>query len=391
MSSYPIADLHSLDERFDPDFEEVAREVDENGAFDQEPEWERAGLDEAASFPGLPPGFEAIRASDIEPEAVEWLWPDRIPVGAVTLLAGDPGLGKSLLTCELAAMLSRGELTDEPAETLMITAEDGLAMTVRPRLEAARAELDLVHLLHLTGTARFSLPDGIAILHGFISMTRPKLVVIDPLSAHLDRAVNSWQDQSIRTALAPLHNLAEEQRVAILLVAHLNKGDSQDPQRRIGGSIGIPAAARSGLLLALDPNDPDHEHGQRRVLAHIKSNLGRLATSLLYRIETTSTEIGQTPRLHLLGESDLQGADLLVQQHRETRSALAEAVDFLQAELETGAKPAKELSTAAAELGISGETLKRAKKKLVVQSVKQGFGGGWLWQLPSSAEPVPGE
>jgi Histidine-specific methyltransferase, SAM-dependent len=73
--------------------------------------------------------------------------------------------------------------------------------------------------------------------------------MVDPLMAHLPVQVNSWKDQMVRQALAPLHGLAEETGAAVLVVAHLNKGQGTDPLHRLGGSIGIPAAARSVLLL----------------------------------------------------------------------------------------------------------------------------------------------
>ena len=49
-------------------------------------------------------------ASSIKPRPVRWLWPDRIPSGALTLLAGREGIGKSLVGVHLAAQLTRGTL-----------------------------------------------------------------------------------------------------------------------------------------------------------------------------------------------------------------------------------------------------------------------------------------
>src|SRR5207249_7979524 len=93
-----------------------------------------------------------------------------------------------------------------------------------------------------------------AVEHGEID-----LIVVDPLSSYLAGEVNSWKDQSVRLALAPLHTLAEETNTAVLLIAHLNKGQSEHPLQRLGGSIGIAAAARSVLLLGRDPDDPEAE------------------------------------------------------------------------------------------------------------------------------------
>src|SRR5919107_5572070 len=87
--------------------------------------------------------------SEVEPEQVEWLWPGRLPLGKLSVLDGDPGLGKSVLTLDLAVRVSAGlELPDggrcEPAGVVLLSAEDGLADTIRPRLDAAGADTERI-------------------------------------------------------------------------------------------------------------------------------------------------------------------------------------------------------------------------------------------------------
>jgi KaiC/GvpD/RAD55 family RecA-like ATPase len=332
-------------------------------------------------------GIEAIAASSVRPVAVEWLWPQRIPLGTLTLLVGDPGLGKSLLTCQLAAQLSSGQLGRE-AVTLLVTAEDSLAVTVVPRLQAAGAQLERVKVVSVRREGfeeGVSLPDQVRELARLVETERARLVVVDPLMAHLRSEVNSWQDQSIRRALAPLHRLADEAGCAVLVVAHLNKGQDTDPLRRIGGSMGIPGAARSALLLARDPDDPEGEQGRRRVLAQVKNNLAAPAPSLLFQIEETLISSGEesvpAAVLRLLGESPHGGFDLLGARV-ETRSALEEAAEFLRLTLADGARPAAEVSEAALQARIAPRTLKRAKERLGVESTKPDYSAGWVWALP---------
>lgn len=204
--------------------------------------------------------------------------------------------------------------------------------------------------------------------------------------AHLSEKVNSWHDQSVRQALAPLQQVAERTRAAILLIAHLNKTAGTDPIRRLGGSVGIAGAARSILLLGRDPDDGEEERGSRRVLAHVKSNLGSPATSLLYEVEarTITGDDGEeieTACLCERGRSPYVGSDLLVQPSEDGRSVHAEAERFLRVELAEGPKPAPELYRIAEEVGISAQTLKRAKKSVGVRSAKRGYDGGWVWLL----------
>jgi hypothetical protein len=331
---------------------------------------------------------EPIRASDLRVRAVQWLWQGRVPLGALTVLAGEPGLGKSLLSILLAARLSRSELGDGGA-ALFLTAEDSREHTVLPRLLAAGADLQRVFFPPMArdGFERLiRLPDDIGCLSELVRQTGAKLLVVDPLVAHLPTQVNTWQDQSVRGALAPLAALAEEHQAAVLLIGHLNKGQGTDPLRRLGGSIGLPAAARSVLLLARDPDDPQGNGGNRRVLAHVKSNLGQLARSVAFAVEETSVSgemVVASARLVETGESSYGPAELLVVEEAEPRSKLAEAEQLLRSELEQGRRAVIHLRSAAEQLGISATTLDRAKKKLGITSVKLDL-NQWAWQLPGS-------
>jgi len=325
----------------------------------------------------------------IEREPVRWLSPERVPIGTVTMLAGDPGLGKSMWTCETAATVIKAG-----GAVLLLTAEDSPGGTVRPRLEAAQADLDLVYnaTLRPHGVEEgIALPDNVAELDRLVVETGAHLVVIDPLMAHLPAEVNSWRDQSVRTALVPLYRMAEERGCACVIVLHLNKMKGADPLHRVGGSIGIPGAVRSALLLARDPDDPEGERGCRRVLAHIKCNVAPLAPSLAYEIEATvlpGDERIETARLRLLGESDHSGHDLLDAPRGEERSALDEAIDFLEAELGGGERDAGEVRTAARSAGVSDRTLDRAKRELQVRAERVGgaaSAGHWVWHLPNGA------
>jgi hypothetical protein len=326
-------------------------------------------------------------ASSVRRERVEWLWTQRIPLGAVSLIVGDPGLGKSMLTCWLAAALSR-----EGKHSILATAEDSIAAVVRPRLEAAGADLEritFIRMVDAAGEDGLCLPDDTQELEVCVKEEGAVFVAIDPLTAHLPAEVNSWRDQSVRLALAPLHRMAERQGCAATVVAHLNKSLSAEPLRRIGGSIGIPAAARSALLLARDPDDPDGDEGTSRVLAQVKTNYGLEAPSLRFGIEPIllPAEDGEpdveTARLVELGESEHRGEALLASRgDPEERTAVDEAVVFLEDALDSGSRPQKDVLKDARAHGISERTLRRAKAKVGVRSEKSEFGGGWEWSLP---------
>jgi AAA domain len=329
-------------------------------------------------------------ASEVKRERVAFVpgMEGRVPRRCVTMLVGDPGLGKSMLSLLMAARVARAG-----GFALVATAEDSPAAVVRPRLDALQANLERVAFVELwqdgSPDGRLLIPDDVAELEKLVAHCQADLVIVDPLVAHLPGAINSWHDQSIRSALAPLHALAERQNCAVLPLAHLNKSMSTDWLRRIGGSIGITGAARSVLLLGRDPDDPEGEKGCRRVLAHVKSNLAPLAPSLLCEIQPVLIRASgdepevETAKMVELGTCDHDAERLLVSWgDPDERDALDEAVAFLEEELADGPRDAKAVKRAASEAGISPRTLDRAKTKAGVLADKVGFGEGgkWMWR-----------
>jgi RecA-family ATPase len=157
--------------------------------------------------------------SEVEPEQVEWLWPGRLPLGKLAVLDGDPGLGKSVVTLDVAARLSVGlELPDgqpcEPAGVVLLSAEDGLRDTIRPRLDAAGADSERIFALSTVveakgGERMISLTKDLTVIERAIERVEAGLVVVDPLTAFLSEKTDSHKDQDVRRALAPLAALAE--------------------------------------------------------------------------------------------------------------------------------------------------------------------------------------
>jgi AAA domain len=276
--------------------------------------------------------------------------------------------------------------------------------TVRPRLEAVGADLDRVRFVSIKTAEGFedgiTIPDDMDEFERLVAEVEARLVVVDPLVAHLPTSIDSHKDQSVRRALAPLYRLAETSNCAVLALLHLNKATGLAPLMRLGGSGAFGNAARSVLLLDRDPDDPDGEEGNQRVLAHIKCNVAPLAPSLVYSVApivlpaTGSDPEVETSRLELIGESPHNGRALLATASEEERSsALDDAREFLLAELEDGQRrPAEELFKAARRNGISDRTLQRARKTLGAKTEKAGFGRGWEWWLakaPSEASKPP--
>jgi hypothetical protein len=334
---------------------------------------------------------------------VRWLWPQRIPLGKVTVLDGDPGLGKSTMTLDLAARVSTGSpLPDKTPlscarSVLIVSAEDGIADTIRPRLEAAGADvervmvLDAVHYTTPKGDPEqrpLELPDDMAVLETAMQQTGAVLVVIDPLAAFLSGSVDSYKDQHVRRALAPLARLAERTGAAIVIVRHLSKTGGANALYRGGGSIGIIGAARAGLLVAADPEDES-----RGILAVSKLNLARKPQALAYRL--VSDERHDCGRIQWEGPTRHLANDLLatplsvVKEDLDESSALAAAVAFLEDVLKDADLWTGEVKEEAKAAGMKWRTVERAKDRRGVKAIKVGKPGdpvqGWKWHLPPKA------
>jgi putative DNA primase/helicase len=321
--------------------------------------------------------------SGVEPESVEWLWRERVPLGAVSVLAGIGGLGKSHATLAIAAEATRGELTGRQEDVVLMTAEDALAAVVRPRAEAAGADLDFLHVL--TDEAEVWLPGGLPALEWALTETGARLLIVDPLVAYLGEGTDSHRDADVRRVLRPLAEMAERLGVAVLVVMHFKKGGETDLLYRLSGSVGFGNAARSVLAVARDPGSP--EDPDARVLVHLKSNYGRTRPGLRFRLEPVGR--GEYARVAWGGEDPALTPEAAFPAGRPGPDADKRdlAADWLQDALADGPVAVAELQAGAREAGHSWRTVKRAKAELgvVAEPVREGSAiRGWLWRAPES-------
>lgn len=338
--------------------------------------------------------LKVTRASDVEVRHVEFLFPERVPIGALTVLAGDPGLGKSTWSCMLAADVTVGDY-GPAANVLVANAEDSPEHVIVPRLVAAGADLARVEFFAVWekdgGERPFSLPDDVSALEAHAYGVGARLVIIDPLNAHLGDAVSAKSDHSVRRALAPLAGMAQRLGIAVVVVAHLNKAAGTDALYRVGGSIGFVGGARSLLLFTRDPDDPDGEDGDRRALGHVKSNWGRIAPTLLYRHEAAGIMVDgftvDTNRLAAAGESDIAGASLLGADGDDPPASKRERAEELLADMlgDGERHRAKEVKDAARRQGIPERTLQRAARYADVVIEDEGFPRVTYWRLEADS------
>jgi len=220
-----------------------------------------------------------LRVSQITPRYVDFLWHPYIPKGKITLIDGDPGVGKSWLTQALAMGVSMGHgiprRIEEAGNVLFLAGEDGPEDTVRPRLESMGADLERIYLVPEVFTLDHQ---GVKSLHWLIEQTKPELVVIDPLVAYMGPKLDINAANETRSLMAPLAQIANEFNCALVCVRHLRKSGGKRIYQGLG-SIDMVGAARSVLSVSFDREIP-----VMRVVRDIKCNVAQTGHKVFYHL-----------------------------------------------------------------------------------------------------------
>ena len=313
--------------------------------------------------------LELIRMSDIQPEEVQWLWYPYIPLGKLTVIQGDPGEGKTTFVLAMIAALTKGEALPErepldPVNILYQTAEDGLADTIRPRLDDLGADCSRVLVID-ESKRELSLSDER--IRQAMEETGAKLLVLDPLQAYLGAEVDMHRANEVRPILKRLGAVAEQMGCAVILIRHLNKMQGQKSGHRGMGSVDFQAAARSVLLVGRTKEDP-----QLRIVVPDKSSLAPEGESIAFALDP---EQG----FQWKGYCAYNAEELLGGSTKQVQTKTMQAEETLRNLLDKPA-PAEEILRRITAAGISERTLMTAKKNLGVLSEKRG--AQWFWRLP---------
>ena len=313
--------------------------------------------------------LKMIRMSEVQSQEIEWLWYPFIPYGKLTIIQGDPGDGKTTMVLNLAAKLSKGEALDEnmkvtePVNVIYQAAEDGLADTVKPRLELAGADCERIIVIDESDKSLSMVDER---LEQAIVRTGARLLILDPIQAYLGGGMDMNRANEARDMTKKLGALAEKTKCAIILIGHMNKASGNKAAYRGMGSIDFFAVARSVLLVGRVEGESN-----TRAVVQIKNNLAAFGHPKAFALsedgfkwlgdyEITVDEVlgGITPKAN-----KMEQAKQMLRELAETQSAVL----------------SNEIFDRANELGISKRTLENAKKELGVQTRK--INNAWYWEL----------
>ncbi|WP_282826939.1 AAA family ATPase [Gulosibacter sediminis] len=346
------------------------------------------------------------KASTVTMQRQRWLWHGRIPADTPSIFAGRGGEGKTTYALDLAAQLTRGELPGEhegtPADVLVWSGEDRAETVLLPRLTAAGADLERVHIVtsvqqgdETIDTPRF--PEHIEALEAAVSATSAALVILDPLTSTTGGDLHKVAD--VRRTLDALAGVTHRTGAVVLGIMHFNKGQGHAGDK-LSGSHAFRDAVRSLFLFA-----SDDEAGHRIVTQEKNNYAENIAPSLAYNLVSTTVplEDGNTvevARVQHLGESDVSVQDLIdrqredAEQRQERSEAEAFLVDYLRG-TEAFEAPAGDVLKAARASGFSDQQTKDARRRCKhprISSTKSTFGSGWVWSLEGGdAEHHPNE
>jgi putative DNA primase/helicase len=338
-------------------------------------------------------------AANIKPEKIDWLWEQRLPLGKCVLVAGEGGLGKSMVLAWIAATVSRGkgwpcgEGQSQRGSVIILSAEDDAADTIVPRLIAADADCSKVHILEAVrkddeGHRSFNLQLDLPELEKTIEqLDDVLLVIIDPIASYLGK-VDSHKNADIRSVLEPLGKMAAKRHVTVIANTHLSKATGGSANSRVIGSVAFVNHARAAFIVTADPED-----NGRRLFLPSKTNLGKPRDGLAYRIADAALPGSDHGSLIWAPYVTWESAPVAISADQamaalagnsDGRRAIEEAKQFLLEVLSEGQEGQKEIKRQAEEAGFHWRTVRRAKDLLGVEAIREGgLGekGRWIWRL----------
>lgn len=313
--------------------------------------------------------LKMIKMSEVESQEIDWLWYPFIPYGKLTIIQGDPGDGKTTFILNVASQLTKGSGLDEkmnvaePVKVIYQTAEDGLADTVKPRLEKAGADCENILVIDESDKSLSMIDER---LEEALIRTKARVLILDPIQAYLGGGMDMNRANEARDMTKRLGMLAEKYHCAIILIGHMNKASGNKAAYRGMGSIDFFAVARSVILVGRVEGEPN-----LRAVVQIKNNLAEFGHSKAFQLSEEGFK--------WIGDYEIT-ADEVLGGYVPKANKMEQAKQMLRELAETNhTVSSNEIFDLADELGISKRTMENAKKELGIKAKK--LNNSWYWEL----------
>ena len=333
------------------------------------------------------PDVLVIRASEVNPRVVNYLWKDRVPLQFITIFAGRTGLGKSFVTCDMTARLTTGRdfpdsSNDGECHSVLFISEDPYEFMLTPRLMELGADLTKVSFLKWEAMASYTLADVDFLSQAYDQSDKPRLIVIDPPTNFLGD-VDEHSNSEVRAVLMKIAVWLKDHDAACVLITHVNKqsGKGIEAVNRVIGSIAWTTSCRIAHTFAPHPEDRS-----KCVFVPIKNNLGPLAKGLAYRIASTDS----LATVEWLGTIEESADDVMGESKKPPRTVIAREwlIERFGEKLEWFSD---DLFTHAKNDGISRNAVFAAKKELDLPKAKKAPAPNgkevWVWWVPFGWKP----
>jgi len=333
------------------------------------------------------------RGDQVGKVKIEWEWLGRIRKGALNMIDGDQGVGKSTLLTAMAATISEGlkfpgeRKACQPGSVLWMCSEEEYDADVVPRFTANGGNAKNIHNwpnAKLDATDKILLPHDVFKLQSLLKRIGARVLVIDPFSTMAAGSVDMNSEQQTRAYLESIACACVPLGVTVLMCRHWKKGSSGSVLGKGIGSVGISAVCRVVMAATLDPDTL-----KPGLLSTVKINNEAVPQAISYKIQRSLTGV---PWLWW-GDKSEKTLDEIMSGNDEAaeRDALTDAMMMLKKILVKGRASAADIREEATTVGISNSTLRRAKHKLGIRTHRVSTGnkgkGYHYWTLPPAPKP----
>lgn len=355
------------------------------------------------SRPGLMRSF-----AEVTTRKISWVYPPYLARGEMTILDGEKGVAKSLTILDVLARLTEGrdlpngEMTGEKMNVVIFTNESSAETEIAPRLQAAGANLSMVHAPKIEKDKRgkvketWILPDGFEAFDRAIRECDAQVAVFDPINDFLQEDINTNNDASIRRALGPLGRVLQQTGCAGWLVRHMNKDTGASARMRGTGTTAYQNRARIHMVAGRLP--PGAVDGARFGLAVVDSNIRKVEDAVLaYNVVDSDIEAddagGMVPVVEWFGMCNVKADDLVKENTGKRRGpepvaqeAIREVLDDMFSRKDTWARARVLAELKAAGCSTNEKTINKVRDMMGINAVRVmrrgGEGGGvdhWNW------------